>query len=169
MRFFISIIVMALCATLCSTTFGADDPNSGLRVWALTGAQPELGARQELRVGWEGLLPDIELAIGGLHVDAPEPAVDQWGLRGYAIAHALDAKMLGQAIGHGVTLPDGSLYLGGFGQYSFDRDEEWSGGYVVGGLIGWPKGWETVAEYESLIWNSDDNEYAFLIGLRRKF
>lgn len=169
MKFTISVVVMALLCLVCSTTYGAADPNAGWRAWVLTGAQPEIGGRQEGRIGYEGLLPDVEFAIGGLHRDAPDDGVEDWSIRAYGIAHAVDTQMVASVIGHGLTLPDGNLYVGLFPEYTFDRDKEWSGGYIVGAIVDWPKGWQTVAEYESVIWNTDDDDYVFSIGLRRKF
>lgn len=154
----------------CRVTNGQEvDPNagSGLRVWTLGDVTGE--GRQELRIGYEGLLPDIEFALGALHRDAPDAAVEEWPVRGYAVAHALDTQMIGSILGQNWTLPDGTLYGGGFLEYSHDREKEWSGGFVVGGLVDWPGNWQTVAEYEKLVFNTDRETDLFVVGLRRKF
>ena len=170
MRFFISILVMAALCVLCSTAFGGDgplDPNGGLRVWALGDVTGE--GQQELRIGWEGLLPDVELAIAGIHRDAPEDGTEDWPIRGYAIAHALDTEMIGSFMGQNWTLPEGTLYVGGGLEYSHDRPNEWSGLMIWGGVMDWPRGWQTVAEYQKMLFNTDREDDLFVVGLRRAF
>ena len=162
-------LVVALCCVCPVQADELDSNDVGLRVWAMTGINPEFGKTQELRVGCEGFLADTEFAIGGVHANAPDVGIEQWSLRTYAIAHAIDANMVAQALNKSFAIPEGDIYGGLFGQYSFDRDKEWSGGYVVGGLVSWPRGWQTVAEYQALIFNSEDNDYAFVVGLRRSF
>jgi hypothetical protein len=170
-----AMLAAAFWLSLCEAAFGSEAPagtegSDGVTAWALVGANPEFGKSQELRLGYEGLLfPELELAVGAVHLDAPEPAVDAWSARGYLLVHALDASMVASVLGNGVTLPDGNLYGGLFAQYSFDRADEWSGGYLVGGLVDWPRGWQTVAEYTTNLWNNDHNAYAFAVGLRKKF
>jgi hypothetical protein len=148
-----------------ATAAAAADPNSaGLTAWMLAGS-----GGQEIRLGYEGLLPDLEVALGGRHLDAPDEGIDHWAIRGYVLAHALDAQMLGSVLGKDITLPDGNLYGGLFGEYAYDREDELSGGYVVGVLVDFPKGWQTVVEYQATIFNSTDNAYQVNAGLRHKF
>lgn len=164
------VMVLVLCGLLqyAPSAFAAD-PSDGLTVWTLVGTNPEFTKAQEVRVGYEGMLPGMEAALGVLHLDGPDPEVEEWSGRAYLLAHALDARMIASFLGNGITLPDGNLYGGLFGQYTYDRDDEWSGGYVVGGLVDWPKGWQTVAEYQTNIWNNDRDSFAFIVGLRKKF
>lgn len=157
-------IIMALIVAPCS---GVSDSNDvgGLTAWTLAG-----DGMQELRVGWEGLLPGIEFAAAGLHRDTPDGAEQEWPVRGYAIAHALSADMLATVLKTDLALPAGQLYGGLFAEYTYDRENEWSGGYVVGGLLAVPStAWQTVIEYQSTVWNSTDNDYQLIAGLRRRF
>jgi len=145
------------------------DPNGGswergLSLWALAG-----DGRQEGRVEYVGLLEDIGLAVGGVHRDAADSGVEEWSLRGYVLAHALSTDMVGSLLGKNWTLPPGNLSGGVFGEYCFDREKEWSGGYVVGGMADWPKRWQTVLEYQSTVWNTSGREYEVVAGLRRRF
>jgi len=145
----------------------AQDPNDepGLTAWALGGS-----GVQELRIGYQGLLPTIELAAAVRHLDVMgDGQLEQWPIRGYAIAHALDAEMLASILGNEIELPKGNLYAGLFGEYTFDRDNEWACGYVVGGLVDFPRGWQTVLEYDATVFNSTSNEYEFMLGLRKRF
>jgi len=138
------------------------DPNApGIRAWALGGAGVE-----ELRIGYEGLIPDIELALGCQHRDAPDDGVEEWPARAYVIAHALDANMVATLIGGNMRLPDGNLYAGLFAEYGFE-DSGWSGGWMLGGAVDWPRGWQVIAEYQVSVWQSE--EQVFLFGLRRRF
>ena len=148
------------------TGAGAEDANDarGWTVWALLAEDS-----QEARFGYKGLLPDVEVGVGLLHEDAPEPTVEDWPVRGYVIAHALSAELLGEYWGADRPLPDGELYGGLFSLYSRDRSEEWAGGYMVGGLVDWPGRWQTVAEYQEVVWNVDRAAHVFAVGLRRRF
>ena len=160
-------MLIAVVASLwIATSAMAQDPNDkpGLTAWALGGS-----GVQELRIGYEGLLPTVEFAIGTQHIDAPQSGIDEWPIRVYAIAHALDASMLASVLGADFKLPDGNVYAGLFGEYSFDREDEWSGGYVVGGLVQWPRGWQTVLEYDATLFNASDSDYQVMLGLRRRF
>jgi len=162
-------LVMGVCVLLCSTVYGGElpvEPNDGVgfSLWALAG-----DGVQELRLGYEGFLPDIEVALGLGHVDAPDDGVEEWPIRAYLLAHTLDADMIATALGQNWTLPDGNLYGGLLAEYTYDRPKEWSGGYVVGGLVDWPRGWQTVAEYEGKVWNNDDREWSFVLGVRKSF
>ncbi len=163
------VILLVLC--LCSLSYG-QDPNGPIRfftTWTLIGTNPEFGKSEEMRIGYEGLLPDLEIAASVVHLEAPDTTVDSWSGRVYGLWHALDANMVASFLGNGIELPKGNLYGGLFGQYSYDREEEWSGGYVVGGLVDWPAKWQTVGEFQSTVWNTTDNGYAFVVGLRKKF
>lgn len=142
----------------------ADDPNDGFAGWAMAG-----GGIQEGRLEYIGLVEDIGLAVGGVHRDAVDAGIEEWSLRGYVLAHALSTEMIGSLIGKDFTLPGGNLYGGLFGEYCFDREEEWSGGYVVGGMVDWPNKWQTVVEYQSTVWNTSDSGYEVVAGLRRLF
>jgi len=159
-------LAIALVVCLSVATAQGADPNDkpGVTLWALGGS-----GVQELRVGYVGLLPTVEFAVAGRHLDAPEGGVDEWPVRAYAIAHALDAKMLASVFGADFKLPDGNVYAGLYAEYSGDRDDEFDGGYVVGGLIEWPAGWAVVAEYNAAIFNTTRNGYEFIVGLRRQF
>jgi len=155
---------MALIVAPCS---GVSDSNDvgGLTAWTLAG-----DGMQELRVGWEGLLPGIEFAAAGLHRDTPDGEEQEWPVRGYAIAHALTADLLATVLKTDVTLPAGALYGGLFCEYTYDRDDEFAGGYIVGGLVAVPSTrWQTVVEYQSIQWNTSNNGYQFTAGLRREF
>lgn len=157
--------VLALYAGLSQVVSGEElDAGSQVTAWALGGE-----GIQELRVGYEGLLPDIEVAFGALHKDAAEPEEQEWPVRGYVIAHALDASMVASALGTDFTLPEGNLYAGLFCEYTRDRADEWSGGYIVGGLVEWPRKWQTVAEYQSAIFNTDQEDNRFMFGLCKRF
>jgi hypothetical protein len=159
-RGLMALIVVAMFAGAVQ----AADPNAGVTGWVLAGP----GA-QEFRVGYEGLLPDIEVALGGRHLDAPDEGVEHWGLRAYVLAHALDTQIVATMIGNKIALPDGDIYGGIFGDYTLDRANEWSGGYVVGGLVAFPRGWETFVEYDATVFNTTDNAYQVMAGLRRRF
>lgn len=124
---------------------------------------------QEIRLGYDGLLPDIEVAVGLRHNDAPPDGVEQWPVRAYLLAHALDAEMLASIIGNKITLPSGNLYGGLFAEYTYDRDKEFSGGYVLGGEVDWPRGWKTVVEYDVTIFNTSNDAYQIVFGLKREF
>jgi hypothetical protein len=167
------LLLVALIVALCGGVSVGQEPNiphQGLTGWALLGTNPDFGKSEELRVGYEGLLfPEVEVAVGGLHLEAPDGAVEEWSGRGYLLFHALDAEMIASVLGNGIALPNGNVYGGLFGQYTHDREKEWSGGYVVGGLVDWPKGWQTVGEYQESLWNTDTNSYAFVLGLRKEF
>lgn len=151
----------------------AVDPNEGLTVWAILGVNPEWGKFQEARVGWQfegqGWLAGIEVFGSLLHQDGPEAATQEWAGRAGLIAHALDAQMVASFLGNNVTLPDGNLYGGIFAQYAHDRDKEWSGGLLAGGLVDWPGSWQTVVEYQQTTFNSDHAAYAVVAGLRKRF
>lgn len=164
-----AVILMAVLCLFCGNARAAE-PNDrpGLTAWVLGGIGTEDRA-EELRLGYEGLLPNIEFAVGGKHKEAPDPEVDEWSFRGYAIAHALDAQMLASLWNKEIPLPNGNLYAGLFTEYSHDRDNEWSGGYVIGALVDWPTGWQTVAEYGKTTFNTDVNQYEFMLGLRKEF
>ena len=155
-------------AVLCmATVVQAQDPNDkpGLTGWVLGGS-----GMQELRIGYEGLLPTIEFAGAVRHLDTlADGATEEWPIRGYVIAHALDAQMLASVLGADFKLPDGNVYAGLFAEYAFDREDEVSGGYVVGGLIDWPAGWQVVAEYDATVFNTTRSGYEFIVGLRHKF
>ncbi len=166
-------VSLGVCWLLGAAAAGAAEPavepNDGFTGWVLLGANPEFGRSEEIRLGYEGLFERIELAVGAQHLDGPEPGVEEWSGRAYLIAHALDANMIASVLGYDVDLPPGNLYAGLFGQYSYDRDDEWSGGYLIGGLVEWPWRWQTVAEYQHNVWNNDHDSYAFVVGLRRRF
>jgi hypothetical protein len=167
-RLFAVAVTLLVIWLMTVNAYGAAlpaDANNGVTLWALIGATPELAKTQELRLGYEGLLPGIELAVGTRHLEAPDTNVDDWSVRGYVLAHALDTKMVASVLGNGMALPDGNIYAGLF----VDRQDSWSGGYAVGGLVDWPKRWQTVAEYSTTIWNSEHDSYAFVLGLRKKF
>jgi hypothetical protein len=162
-------LAWSLCLC-CRMAQGAEDANglavnSGVTVWALGGP-----GMQEGRVGWLAPLgvENIELALCGVHIDAPDGEIERWPLRGYVMAHALDAQMLATLLGADVKLPPGALYGGLFAEYAWDREHEWSGGYSVGGLVT-VQGWDLVAEYQATICNATDNGYEFVGGLRRRF
>ena len=140
------------------------DPNAGFSAWALVG-----DGIQEGRIEHTGLVEGIGLAIGGVHRDAVDEGIEEWSLRGYLLAHALSTEMIGSLIGRDFHLPAGNLYGGLFGEYCFDRDKEWSGGYVIGGTVDWPNKWQTVLEYQSTVWNTAGNGYEVVAGLRRRF
>lgn len=142
----------------------AVEPNDGLAAWALAG-----DGLQEGRIEYLGLIEDIGLAVGGVHRDAVDDGVEEWSLRGYVLAHALSSEMIAGVSGKKWTLPDGDLYGGLFGEYCFDREAEWAGGYVVGGLVDWPRNWQTVVEYQSTVWNTSDSGYEIVAGLCRRF
>jgi len=167
----VSSLVVFLAVLLFVPSVRAADPNSGMTVWALggSGVQENGTPTEELRIGYQGLLPDIELAAGVRHMEAPDEGVQKWGVRAYALAHALDTQMIASMIGNKLTLPDGDIYGGLFAGWTYDRSDEWSGGYVVGGLVDWPKGWQTCLEYDADVFNTNDNNYTILVGLRRKF
>lgn len=168
------MLMVVVCMVLCSTVYGQEvpvqieDANDGWRVWFGMGTSPDFGQMQELRIGYKGLLPDIELAVGVLHKDVPEEGVDDWPIRGYAIAHAIDADMIASALGKELTLPKGNAYIGLFAEYSYDREDEWSGGYVVGALVEWPRKWQTYAEYQKNLFNTSNEDDAFFVGLVRR-
>jgi len=173
-RFWLSMVVAVLSMVLLSTVYGQEVPvnpedvNDGWRVWVGLGTNPEFGKMEELRFGYKGLLPDIELAVGVLHKDAPEEGVEDWPIRGYAIAHAIDAEMIASALGKELTLPKGNVYAGLFAEYSYDRENEWGGGYVVGALVDWPRKWQTYGEYQRNIFNTSNEDDAFFVGLVRR-
>lgn len=158
------IVAVAVMGLVCGVAGGWTPDGGDVTAWVLG-----TDGGQEVRVGYTDLIPDIELALGGVHRDAPDDGVEKWAVRGYALAHALDAEMLASAIGNSIPLPDGNLYGGLFCQYTYDRHDEWSGGWVLGGLVDWPRGWQVVAEYQEVVWNTDDNEYPLFIGLRKVF
>jgi hypothetical protein len=165
------VVCVVLLCCLWTATARAADPNSGMTLWVLggSGVQENGTPTEELRVGYVGLLPDVEFAIGGRHMEAPDSDVQKWGVRGYALAHALDTQMIASMIGNKLTLPDGDIYGGLFIAWTYDRSDEWSGGYVVGGLVDWPKGWQTCLEYDADVFNTNDNNHTILAGLRRRF
>lgn len=158
----ISVLMLLAVSVVVCNADETDDP--GLTAWVLAG-----DGVQEARIGYEGLLPDIEVALGIAHNDAPDGDVEEWPVRVYGLAHALDASMLASLLGAEAKLPDGNLYGGLFAEYTYDREDEFSGGYVIGGLVDWPKGWQTVVEYQSTIFNASDNDYELVLGLRRRF
>jgi hypothetical protein len=171
------IISVALCLCLCAPLLAAD-PNAappGVTAWGLFGANPEFGKSQELRLGYDfgetGLLPGIELAVAGIHFDGPDAQVQEsrWSGRAYAIAHAVSTAMVGLLLGSSLTLPTGNLYLGAFGEYDNADSKRVSGGYILGGLVDWPKGWQSVVEYQAAPWNRERDSYSVVFGLRRKF
>lgn len=169
MRSGMLVVGWVLLAVLSMVAAGSEtpaptDPNGGLSVWALAG-----NGVQEGRIEWDGWVEDIGLAVGGVHRDAPDGDVEEWSARGYLLAHALSTEMLASLGGGRWSLPDGNIYAGVFGEYTFDREKEWSGGYVVGALTAWPGKWETVAEFQSDVWNTSDDEDEFVVGLRRRF
>ncbi len=145
----------------------ASDPNDGWRAWVGMGTNPEFGKMEELRFGYKGLLPDIELAVSVLHKDAPDEGVEAWPVRGYLLAHAIDAEMIASALGRNLELPKGNVYGGLFGEYSYDRDKEVSGGYVAGALVDWPGKWQSYAEYQRSVFNTMNNADAFFVGVVR--
>lgn len=159
-------LLLAIVAMVCTAGEATmpGDPNGGLSAWALAG-----DGMQEARIEWTGWIQDIGLAVGGVHRDAPDGGVEEWSGRGYVLAHALSTEMVASLAKGKWTLPDGDLYAGAFAEYTFDRDNEWSGGYVVGALVEWPGKWQTVAEYQAEVWNATDNDYEFVVGLRRRF
>jgi len=163
MRRMILAAILCFALTMPAIARGPED-SSGWSVWALAGEDS-----QEARVGYRGLLPDVELALGLVHEDAPAEEIEEWPIRVYGIAHALDADMIASALGHDWQLPEGNLYAGGFLEYTRDRAEEWAGGYVIGGLVDWPRGWQTVAEYQAALWNTDAEDYRLVVGFRREF
>lgn len=158
------LLSLLIVVSLQTCALAQSEPNEGFTAWGLFGDQFE-----ELRVGYEGLLNDFEVAIGGVHRDAVDPFAEEWSLRGYAIAHALDAEMLASVLGGERKLPDGELYAGLFAEYTFDREKEWSGGYVIGGRVHWPKDWMAVVEYQATMFNSTDNDYKVVGGLAKAF
>lgn len=167
MKWMLWTVAAILAILALAPTAQAADPNEnpGITGWVLGGS-----GVQELRIGYEGLLPTIEFAAGIRHLDVLEAGVvEQWPIRGYAIAHALDTTMLASVLGADFKLPNGNVYGGLFGEYAFDRENELSGGYVVGGLVDWPRGWQTVIEYDATVFNCTKQGYEFLIGLRRQF
>lgn len=147
---------------------GADDglvPESAVTAWALGGSE-----YRELRVGTRGwgILPDdVEIAVGGVNRDGPDD-YSEWAGRGYALFHAVDANMVAQLLGRDVKLPPGTAYIGGFAEYSADRQEEFSGGLIAGALVRWPGNWCIVAEYQWELFNVGDRDYSIIIGLRRE-
>jgi hypothetical protein len=178
MRHVVWMLVAVLAMVLCSTTYGAVDPNDdgGLTLWGLGGDLSGDGL-QEGRVGWMFDKWSVEPAIGIRHLDAvtDEDEVEEWPLMGYLLFHALDADMLAKAFHWEVDLPDGEVYAGPFAQYNHDRDDEWSGGPCIGALVDLgsinPKwsGWSAVTEYDWTIWNVDEKAYTLILGLRRQF
>ena len=159
------LFIAVMLSLLACTVQANPNDKPGVTAWVLGGS-----GIQELRVGYVGLLPTIELATGVRHIDVLEGGeVEHWPIRGYAIAHALDASMLAKVLGADFVLPDGNLYGGLFAEYAFDRDNEWAGGYVIGGLIDFPKGWQTVVEYDATVFNATNNGYELMLGLRRQF
>lgn len=162
MKYVAWMLVVVLAMVSSSPVYGADansvEDVNGLTVWALGG-----DSMQELRVGYRGLLPNIELALGGVHVDAVDDAEEEWPIRGYAIAHALSADMLASLLDSKMTLPAGTLYGGLFLEYLDDADL--SGGYIVGGQVRIPKtAWRTVLEYQDSVWGDDEN-YQVIAGV----
>jgi hypothetical protein len=170
----IVVCLMLACVLAMGTATAraaARDPNDpGITLWVLGG--PAIGdnvGTQEVRLGYRNLLPDIEVAFGLKHLDAPESGVEHWPVRGYLLAHALDANMLASVVGNKIKIPEGDIYGGLFAEYTYDRDKEFAGGYVIGGEVSWPKGWKTVAEYDATVFNASDNAYEFIVGLKKEF
>lgn len=155
-------VIFALLVAPC---WGSDANDvTGLSVWALGS-----DGRQELRVGWRGLLPSLEFAAGGVHFDAPDDGVEEWEVRGYAMAHLLDADLAAQLLGTERKLPDGNLYGGLFAAYGYDRADEWSGGYVLGGQVEVRPTWYAVTEYEGVVLNATNDDWKFVAGLCHVF
>jgi hypothetical protein len=160
----IAILLTILFCTSYVYVASAQDPSAGITAWVLGG-----DGEQEVRLGYEGFVPDIELALGLQHLDAVDPGIEEWPVRAYVIGHALDANMVASLLGGTVRLPKGEIYAGLFAEYTYDRAHEWSGGYILGGAVDWPKGWQVVMEYQARQWNVDDGVQQFMVGLRRKF
>jgi len=171
-----------LVVAWCVVYFGAcqlcpgqtADPNAdGITAWALLGTTPELAKMQEVRVGYEfgqnGWLPGIEFAVGGLHLDGPDEGVEEWSGRAYALAHALDASMIASLFGGKFQLPDGNFYAGLFAQYTYDRANEFSGGYVAGVQVAFPRAFSTIVEYQQNCWNNRNDSFTLVAGIRKKF
>lgn len=154
--------VIYLCGQMASGADVNDAP--GVTVWALGG-----DGVQELRIGYRDLLPNTEFAVGGVHLDAPDDGVEEWPIRGYAIAHAMSADMIAKALGASITLPDGDLYAGLFGEYTYDREDEFAGGWLVGAQVSWPGNWKTVVEYQGTVFNASDDDWQIVAGLCRRF
>jgi hypothetical protein len=168
-------LILLSAALVAPAAAGGADPNgaaAGVTGWALLGANPVFGQSEELRAGYDfgsgGWLSWLEPAVGLMHSDGLDSAGAAWALRGYLLAHALDASLLSRLIG-GATLPDGDIYGGLYGQYGW-RYYDWSAGWLVGGVLSFPsRVWQTVAEYDHDMWGERANTQTVVIGLRRKF
>jgi hypothetical protein len=173
------LLVLSMVGLWGNAVFAQSDPNSGLNVWTLLGTTPNFARAEEIRVGYEGLLPKIEFAVSGIHVDGPEEGQSDWVGRFYAIAHALDAKMITHVLGNEFPLPEGNLYGGLFVGYAYHNEHNWSAGWLVGGSTAWPwdglvgksNSWslKTVVEYQADIWNANRNAYTVSTGLLFQF
>ncbi len=167
------VVSLLLCLLICVPVLAQEDPNApadkGFNAWFGLGMNPKFGQMEEARVGYEGLLPNVEVAAGFAHFDAPPADGPDWAGRAYLIAHALDTQMVASFLGNKFTLPDGDVYGGLFGQYAEGGAQNFSGGYLVGGEVAWPKGWNTFLEYQVDLWNKDMDTFAVVAGLVRKF
>jgi hypothetical protein len=149
------------------------DANAGrVTAWALLGSNPVFGQSEEVRVGYlfggEGPLSFFEPAFGFMHNDGLDQDGASWAARGYLLAHTLDAEMFSRLLG-GIDLPAGDVYGGLYCQYGV-RNNDWSAGYVVGGLVAWPsKVWQTVAEYDRSFIGERADTQTVVVGLRHTF